>query len=307
MKKITIATRQSQLALWQANYVKTQIQQHHAIEVELLPITTKGDIIIDQPLSKIGGKGLFVKELEKALLDKRADIAVHSMKDVPMFLPDGLALPVVCEREDPRDVVVSRNNIPLNTLPKGSRVGTSSARRREMLRQHYPEFEYIDIRGNVNTRLRKLEEEKYDAIILAAAGLIRLEFTDKISEYLPTDYCIPSPGQGALGIECLADNDKLIKLLGALRHEKTQVLVTAERAVSRTLSGGCELPIAAYASLHGDVINLSAFIAMPDGSCVITCEQQGEYSKPDELGMAVAKALLRKGADKIIKLYRYEE
>lgn len=306
MNKITIATRQSKLALWQANYVKSRIESLHNIEVELLPITTKGDIIIDQPLAKIGGKGLFVKELERALLEKKADIAVHSMKDVPMQLPEGLVIPVICEREDPRDVIVSRHDVSFQQLTTGSIIGTSSARRREQLRRSCPHFNYVDIRGNVGTRLEKLASGQYDALVLAAAGMIRLGLGGKISEYLPCKDHIPSPGQGAIGIECRREDKALIELLAPLSHEPTQCCVTAERAFSATLNGSCELPLGAYAVLKGDEIHLSTFLAKPDGSCTMVYFERGPKNRAAGLGILVANAMLSKGADKIIQSCKHD-
>jgi hydroxymethylbilane synthase len=274
--KIVIATRESQLALWQANNVKAQLESLYPnLSVELLGMTTKGDQILDSPLSKIGGKGLFVKELETALMDGRADIAVHSMKDVPMAFPEGLGLAVICEREDPTDAFVSNHFNSIDDLPAGSIVGTSSLRRSCQLRMNRPDLVIKDLRGNVNTRLRKLDDGEYDAIILATAGLIRLEMKDRIRQKISTEASLPAGGQGAMGIECRSDDVQTINILAPLQHEATAVRVTAERAVNEHLNGGCQAPIACFATLTDDTIWLRVLVGSPDGKYMIQSEIYG--------------------------------
>ena len=250
-RTLTIATRESPLALWQAEFVRAALQQAHpGLNVQLLGMTSRGDQLLESPLAKIGGKGLFVKELEEALLDGRADIAVHSMKDVPMAFPAGLRLGVICEREDPSDAFVSRRYAALTELPQSSVVGTSSLRRECQLRQRRPDLDIRFLRGNVNTRLRKLDEDEYDAIILASAGLIRLGFEHRIAERIALDKSLPAGGQGAVGIECREADEAIIELLAPLHHQPTAWRVTAERAMNRRLEGGCQVPIAAYADFQ---------------------------------------------------------
>ena len=247
---LRIATRKSPLALWQAEFVKTQLLQYHShLQVEMVTMTTQGDKVIDTPLAKVGGKGLFVKELELAMLNGDADIAVHSMKDVPMTLPEGLSLEVICRREDPSDAFVSNNYGDLDQLPINSIIGTSSLRRQCQLRSIYPNLQVTDLRGNVNTRLSKLDDEKYDAIILASAGLIRLGMASRIKQKLQLDVCLPAAGQGAVGIECRANDENTIKLLSPLNDIQSSLCVRAERATNRHLQGGCQVPIACFAKL----------------------------------------------------------
>ena len=247
-KLVRIATRKSALALWQAEFVKAQLEHFHDdVRVELVPMSTQGDIILDTPLAKIGGKGLFVKELEQAMLDGRADIAVHSMKDVPVEFPDDLELHVICEREDPRDAFVSNNFANIDALPQGAIVGTSSLRRQCQIRALRPDLEIRDLRGNVNTRLAKLDSGQYDAIILAAAGLIRLEMGERIRDFIEPEVSLPANGQGAVGIECRIDDTVTKALLAPLEHSETRIRVNAERAMNRHLEGGCQVPIGAYA------------------------------------------------------------
>lgn len=299
--KIVIATRESQLALWQANNVKAQLESLYPdLKVELLGMTTKGDQILDSPLSKIGGKGLFVKELETALLDGRADIAVHSMKDVPMAFPEGLGLAVICEREDPRDAFISNHFDSIDKLPKGSVVGTSSLRRSCQLRMRRPDLVVKDLRGNVNTRLRKLDDGEYDAIILATAGLVRLEMEDRIKQRMPDDVSLPAGGQGAMGIECRSDDLETLKLLEPLQHEETAIRVTAERAVNERLNGGCQAPIACFATLADDQIYIRGLVGSPDGKTMIESDIMGHKEDAKHLGVKLADELLHKGADKIL-------
>jgi hydroxymethylbilane synthase len=299
--KIVIATRESQLALWQANNIKAQLESLYPnLCVELLGMTTKGDQILDSPLSKIGGKGLFVKELETALLDGRADIAVHSMKDVPMAFPEGLSLAVICEREDPTDAFVSNNFASIEALPAGSLVGTSSLRRSCQLRMHRPDLVIKDLRGNVNTRLRKLDEGEYDAIILASAGLMRLEMPDRIRLKMSAETSLPAGGQGAMGIECRTEDTETLALLAPLQHEETAIRVIAERAVNERLNGGCQAPIACFAILNDDRIWLRGLVGSPDGSIMIQSEIHGHKNDAKSLGVTLAEDLIARGADKIL-------
>ena len=298
---LRIATRESPLALWQANFVKDVLNQHHpALFVELVPMTTRGDQILDSPLAKVGGKGLFVKELEKAMLDGRADIAVHSMKDVPMEFPEGLGLAVICEREDPADAFVSNDYRSLKELPQGARVGTSSFRRQCQLKEQRPDLEILDLRGNVGTRLGKLDSGEYDGIILAAAGLIRLGLAERIRERLAYELSLPACGQGAVGIECRNDDLETLKLLDCLHHTQTAARVTAERAVNARLEGGCQVPIASFAELEGDSLNLRALVGAVDGSVIYRSERNGSQHDAERLGIEVAEDLLKQGAKAIL-------
>ena len=301
---IIIATRKSALALWQANFVKAELERLHPnLEVELLPMSSRGDHILDVPLAKVGGKGLFVKELEHSLLDGQADIAVHSMKDVPMSFPEGLCLPVIGEREDPRDAFVSNNYDNLASLPQGSVVGTSSLRRQCQLQARRPDLEVRFLRGNVNTRLAKLDAGEYDAILLASAGLIRLGFAERIAENLSIDDSLPAGGQGAIGIEIRQDDTATANLLAPLQHQPTAVCVGAERAMNHYLQGGCQVPIGAFATLDGDIITLKGLVGEPDGSQILTYQASGK--DPQQLGEQVAKALLAQGAGAILdKVYQ---
>lgn len=299
---LRIATRESALALWQANYVKDKLElAHPELTVELVPMTTKGDQILDTPLAKVGGKGLFVKELEVAMLEGRADIAVHSMKDVPVEFPDGLMLHTICEREDPRDAFVSNLFADLESLPEGSVVGTSSLRRQCQIKALRPDLVIKDLRGNVNTRLRKLDEGQYDAIILAAAGLIRLEMPERIKQYLPTEVLLPANGQGAVGIECRTDDKQVQTYLSVLEHAETRARVLAERAMNRKLEGGCQVPIGAFAEVSGDNIELRGLVGALDGSTIIRSDIQGTVDNAEQLGEALGQQLLDKGAASILK------
>ncbi|MED6301746.1 MAG: hydroxymethylbilane synthase [Pseudomonadota bacterium] len=301
MNSITIATRESPLALWQAHFVEAELKRHHpGIEVKLLGMTSRGDQLLDKPLYKVGGKGLFVKELEKALLDERADIAVHSMKDVPMELPPGLTLGVICEREDPRDALVGVTSF--DDLPEGARLGTSSLRRSCQVMQRRPDLQIGFLRGNVNTRLAKLDAGKFDAIILACAGLKRLGFDDRIGAAIDEDFLLPAGGQGAVGIEYRETDSRVAELLAPLAHEETSRRVIAERTVVRRLDGGCDVPIASFAVAVGDSLWLRARVGSPDGKTVIVSEARG--SEPEALGLEVADALIAKGAAEILKAAR---
>jgi len=301
MKKIRIATRQSPLALWQAEFVKAELLNHHPhIEVELLGFTTRADKMLDVSLSKIGGKGLFVKELEHALLNNDADIAVHSMKDVPMEFPEGLGLNVICEREDPRDAFVSNHYNTFMELPQGARLGTSSLRRQCQLKQLRPDLKIIDLRGNVQTRLKKLDAHEFDGIILASAGLKRLALSDRIAENLADSFCLPAGGQGAVGIEARTNDDATKALLRPLNHIHTEICVRAERALNAHLQGGCQVPIACYATLQDDVIFLRGLVGSIDGKIILRAEGTAHASQAETLGIQVAENLLAQGAQKIL-------
>ncbi len=298
---IRIATRKSPLALWQAHFVQSRLQQlYPQLRVELLPMSTKGDKILDSPLAKVGGKGLFVKELEQAILAGDAEIAVHSMKDVPVEFPDGLGLSIICEREDPRDAFVSARFPSLAELPAGSRVGTSSLRRQCQLRASRPDLQILDLRGNVNSRLAKLDGGEYDAILLAAAGLKRLGLQERITTLLPPEQSLPANGQGAVGIECRLDDDELLTLLAPLEHLPTRQRVLAERAMNRALQGGCQVPIGAYAELEGDQLWLRGLVGSPDGRQILHAECRGAASEPEALGQALADQLLAQGAARLL-------
>jgi len=303
MTTVRIATRKSALALWQAEYVKAQLEHFHQdITVELVPMTTKGDIILDTPLAKVGGKGLFVKELEVAMLEDRADIAVHSMKDVPVDFPDGLGLVVICPREDPRDAFVSNTYATLSDLPQGAIVGTSSLRRQCQLKAKRPDLDIRDLRGNVNTRLRKLDEGQYDAIILASAGLIRLAMSKRIAQYIEPEDMLPANGQGAVGIECRLDDDTIKALLSPLECSTTRSRVLTERAMNKALEGGCQVPIASYSviSADGKQVHLRGLVGAVDGSKIIASEITGPVEQGEALGNTLAQELLSRGADKIL-------
>ena len=300
-QKLVIASRESALAMWQALHIQARLQTlYPSCDVQILGMTTTGDQILDSPLSLIGGKGLFVKELEVALENGSADLAVHSMKDVPMNLPDGFAMAATGEREDARDAFVSNNFASLEDLPHGSIVGTSSLRRQSQLQARLPHLKIESLRGNVQTRLRKLDEGQYAAIILAAAGLIRLGLGDRIRAFIsPTD-SIPAVGQGALGIEIRADRTDLIEVLAPLNHIDTQLCVEAERGFSRALAGSCTVPLGAYALRDGDNINMTGFVASVDGKQMLREKITGLASNADAVGRALAAKLVARGADKIL-------
>lgn len=301
MNKIRIATRESALALWQAEFVKKLLRSHLPdLQVEIVGITTRGDKILDRPLSKVGGKGLFVKELETALLEGTADIAVHSMKDVPMVLPDGMSIATICERADPRDAFVSNDYRNLEELPSGAKLGTSSVRRKSQISALRPDLHYVDLRGNVGTRLRKLDEGHYDAILLAVAGLERLELSDRITYKLPVETSIPAAGQGAVGIECRSDDQATLSMLQRLNHEPTFICVSAERAMSRSLNANCEAPVAAYARLVGKDLNLVGLVASLDGGQILTDKVTGDASQAEQLGIQLADKLIAQGALELI-------
>ncbi len=305
-RTLKIATRKSPLALWQANFVKDRLEAlYPELQVELVPMSTQGDKILDTPLAKVGGKGLFVKELETAMLEGRADIAVHSMKDVPVEFPEGLGLHTICEREDPRDAFVSNRFGQIDELPQGAVVGTSSLRRQCQLRAARPDLVIRDLRGNVNTRLAKLDTGEYDAIILAAAGLKRLEMAHRITAFIEPEQSLPANGQGAVGIECRLDDHELHALLAPLEHPETRIRVLTERAMNRALQGGCQVPIGAYALVQGEEVWLRGLVGSPDGSRVIRDEIRGPLADGEALGHTLAQRLLADGADVILaEVYR---
>ena len=301
IKTITIASRESPLAIWQAEHIKSKIEiLYPDIKIKIKGFKTQGDKLLDQSLATIGGKGLFIKELEEALLGKKADIAVHSMKDIPMDIPDEFQLIAITERSDPRDAFVSNNYDSLAAMPKGSIVGTSSLRRQSQIKAKYPDLIIEPLRGNLQTRLNKLDKKQYGAIILAAAGLLRLGLEKRIKAYLGTDISIPSAGQGALGIEVLSGNEELNKLLKTLNDVDTSRCVLAERIVCRSLSGSCTVPLGAYASISKNNLIIQGFVALPDGSKIIRAESMGEKSEFYKIGETLSQLLIDKGAKEIL-------
>jgi hydroxymethylbilane synthase len=299
---LRIATRKSALALWQAEYVKAELERFHSeLAIELVPMVSRGDKILDVPLAKVGGKGLFVKELEHALLEKTADIAVHSMKDVPMEFPEGLGLAVICPREDPRDAFVSNTYASLAELPAGSVVGTSSLRRQCQLLASRPDLEIKFLRGNVNTRLQKLDDGEYDAIILASAGLLRLGMGERIREAIAAEAILPAGGQGAVGIEARVDDARIAELLAPLHCKLSAEQVVAERAMNKRLEGGCQVPIGCYAVHEGDNLWLRGLVGSPDGVQMLTDEIRGHKDEAETLGITLAERLLDAGAGAILK------
>jgi hydroxymethylbilane synthase len=298
--KLIIASRESRLAMWQANHIKESLELNE-YQVEVLGMTTKGDQILDQPLSSIGGKGLFIKELEVALQERRADLAVHSMKDVPMDMPDGFSLAAITRREDVRDAFVSNKFSSLAEMPAGSIVGTSSLRRQGQLLRKFPLLKIKSLRGNLDTRLAKLDAGEYDAIILAAAGLKRLGLGHRIRSEIDPKVIIPAPGQGALGIEILNDRSDLLEAIGALTDIETTICVRAERAFSKRLGGSCQLPIGAYAEIgQHQTFTMQGVIVMPDGSDIITANCKGPWKEAEKLGISMAEAMLARGGKKMI-------
>jgi len=298
---LRIATRKSPLALWQAEHVRARLLAlHPGLEVELVRLSTQGDRVLDSPLAKIGGKGLFVKELEQGMLDGTADIAVHSMKDVPAGFPDGLGLGAVLEREDPRDAFVSGEYTAIDALPEGARVGTSSLRRQCQLRERRPDLQISDLRGNVGTRLGKLDNGDYDAIVLACAGLKRLGMEARIARALPPDEMLPAIAQGVIGIECRVDDADVRALLEPLNHPETVVRTQAERAMNATLAGGCQAPVAGYAELHNGSLELRGLVGWPDGTGIIRGEVSGPVDAAADLGRQLAERLLVDGARPIL-------
>ncbi|WP_419812289.1 hydroxymethylbilane synthase [Bacterioplanoides sp.] len=308
IKTLRIATRKSPLAMWQAEHIKARLEAlHHGLIIELVTFTTKGDKILDTPLAKIGGKGLFVKELETAMLNGDADIAVHSMKDVPMEFPEGLELGVICERENPLDAFVSNTYKSIDELPQGAVVGTSSLRRQCQIQQQRPDLQIKSLRGNVQTRLSKLDDGEFDAIILAAAGLLRMEMDDRIASFIPSEQSLPAGGQGALGIEWRSGDEAVHELIKPLAHAPTAACVLAERALNRRLQGGCQVPIAAYAELDGEQLALRGLVGSVDGAQMLRTGQNGLAADAEAIGIAAAEHLLQQGAGKILQqVYGHE-
>lgn len=302
MKTLRIATRKSPLALWQAEDVKARIEALDAgINVELLKMTSKGDQLLDSPLAKIGGKGLFVKELETAMLDGKADIAVHSIKDVPAVLPEGLQLVHIMERENPHDAFVSNQYDKPENLPEGAVVGTCSLRRQAQIKARFPHLNVHNLRGNVNSRLAKLDNAEYDAIILASAGLIRLDMQERIACEMSVEDSLPAAGQGIVGIETRLDDEETTQIIDKLHHEETSYRVMAERALSARLDGGCQVPIGAYSVMQGSQIWLRGLVATPDGTQLVTADANAHKNEAVELGVQVAEMLLYRGASDILK------
>lgn len=301
-KTLTIATRKSPLAMWQAEFVKAELEKAHpGLEVILLPMSTKGDKILDVPLAKIGGKGLFTKELEDRMMAGEADIAVHSMKDVPMELPEGFALGAILERHSPTDAFVSNNYESFDDLPQGAVLGTSSLRRKAQLMAQRPDLIVKDLRGNVGTRLGKLDAGEYDAIVLATSGLQRLELDERIRHEFAPDVCLPAVTQGTLGIEYFEKDLEVLELIQVMNHKETEIRTQAERAMNHRLEGGCQVPIGVFAELNGEQIHLKGLVSELDGSKVLTAEATGKVSEAEALGIEVAEALLSQGADKILQ------
>ena len=300
-KKLVIATRRSRLAMWQAEHIRQKLEAlHKGLQVELLPLSTRGDELLDRRLDDAGGKGLFVKELETALAEARADLAVHSMKDVPAELPPGFSIAAIPAREDPRDVLVSKRFASLAEMPAGGTIGTSSLRRSAQIVERYPALDIRLLRGNVDTRLAKIDRGEYDAIVLAVAGLKRLGLEARATARLSADEMLPAPGQGALGIECLAAHEEVVALLAPLADGSTTACVLAERAVSRALGGNCSLPLAAFAQANMDNMRLRALVASADGRRVVRCELEGDIADPLALGERAAQELRRQGASEIL-------
>lgn len=301
-KTIRIATRQSPLALWQAEHVAYRLQQAFpGLKTELVKMVTRGDKILDAPLAKVGGKGLFVKELEQGMLEGAADIAVHSMKDVPVDFPEGLHLAVILDREDPTDAFVSNHYRNLAELPANARIGTSSLRRQCQIKEKFPQAEILSLRGNVNTRLAKLDADEYDAIILASAGLKRLGMGNRITAPLSPDESLPAMGQGAIGIECRTDDAEIHAYLQVLHDADTSIRVTAERAMNAHLNGGCQVPIAGFAEIQGDQLFMRGLVGSPDGALIYRAEARSPLAEAEQLGVSIADDLLRQGADKILR------
>ncbi|MBX2870272.1 MAG: hydroxymethylbilane synthase [Acidiferrobacterales bacterium] len=301
MKTLRIGTRKSQLALWQAYYVRDRLLAlHDHLQVELVEIVSQGDKTLDVPLSQVGGKGLFLKELEQALLDGRTDVAVHSMKDVTVTLPEGLIIPVICPREDPSDAFVSNEFQSLDEMPENAVVGSCSLRRRCQIQAAYPHLEVRNLRGNVNTRLSRLDNGDYDALILATAGLMRLEFHDRIRQKLDTELCLPAVGQGAVGIECREGDQDTLSLIQELADEDATTQLLAERAANERLGGGCHVPIAVHAEIHGETMWVRGLVGELDGSKILRSEATGAVAEAENLGQQVAERLLHQGAQQIL-------
>lgn len=298
--KIVLGTRGSKLAVWQAEWVKARLEGlYKGLTVELLKIKTTGDKILDVPLAKVGGKGLFVKEIEEAMLRGEIDIAVHSMKDVPVAFPPELHLPVICEREDPRDALIS-GGMKFADLPHGAKIGTSSLRRSCQLLSIRPDLQIVQLRGNLETRFRKLGEKEFDAMILAAAGVKRLGWQERITECIPAEISLPAIGQGAIGIECRKDDAETNKMIAALNHDETHICVTAERACLTKLEGGCQVPIAAHAVLDGKRLSMRGLVGSVDGKTILRSAAEGSAADAEAIGLRLAEDLLSKGADRIL-------
>ncbi len=301
-ERLRIATRKSPLALWQAEHVADRLRTlHPGLEVELVGMSTQGDKILDTPLAKIGGKGLFVKELEQGMMAGSADIAVHSMKDVPVTLPEGFHLAAILERHDPRDAFVSNHFASIDQLPLGARLGTASLRRQAQVAQYRPDLKILTLRGNINTRMAKLDADQYDAIILAASGLKRMGFDQRIRSCLSPEQSLPAIGQGALGIECRSDDERINRLIAPLNHAESAITVRAERAMNHRLNGGCQVPIAGFAELDGEGLRMRGLVAEVDGSEVIRAERRDRPENAELLGLALAEELLAKGAGRILQ------
>jgi len=302
LEKIRLGTRGSPLALWQANWIKKQLQATHKdLEVDIITIKTTGDKIQDVPLAKIGGKGLFLKEIENALLKNEIDIAVHSMKDVPVKLPQRLCIASYTEREDPRDALISKNGIKLSNMPKNAKIGTGSMRRQTQLLNYRPDFKIIPLRGNIETRIQKLETERLDGIILAAAGLIRMGWADKISEYIDTEILLPAIGQGSIGIESRNFDLNVLEAVVALDHENTNYALEAERAFLKVLEGGCQVPIGGYATIKDDQLTIKGLVGDLRGKEIVKSVKTGTIENAEYIGQDLAKEILDMGADKILK------
>ena len=300
-KKVVIGTRGSKLALWQAEWIRSQLMElHEGLEVELMKIKTTGDKIQDVPLAMVGGKGLFVKEIEEAMLRGEIDLAVHSMKDVPTILPESLFISVVTKREDPRDAFISNKYTSLGDMPGGARLGTSSLRRSCQIKALRPDIDIVSIRGNLDTRIRKLDEGEFDAIILAAAGMHRLGFEDRISETLDPEVSLPAIAQGAVGIECRRDDESTNALVAPLRHEETSICVAAERATLARLEGGCQVPIAAHAVLAGDTLVMDGLVGNLTGEVILRAHKKGSHADAEAIGVALAEELLAAGGKEIL-------
>ena len=310
MSRLRIGTRGSALALWQANHISGQLKELHGVESELIRIRTSGDRMQSAPVAQIneqigaemGGKGIFIKELEDALLANTIDLAVHSMKDVPTEIPPGLAFPAITRREDPRDCLISRTGRSLKGLPAGARIGTSSLRRQAQLRHHRPDLEVVNLRGNVDTRLKKLDAKEFDAVVLAMAGVNRLGFTSRISQVLDESVMLPAVGQGALGIETRADDARTSELVAALNDPESRACVTAERSLLHELQGGCQVPLGGLARLAGDALRIEAAVFSADGKEFVRREEQGTAADPAGAGKRLGQALLEAGADRILRL-----
>ncbi|MEQ1620948.1 MAG: hydroxymethylbilane synthase [Methylococcales bacterium] len=301
-KIIRIATRKSPLALWQAEHVAARLEQlFPGLKTELVKMTTQGDKILDAPLAKIGGKGLFVKELEQGMLEGSADIAVHSMKDVPVEFPEGLHLAAILTREDPTDAFVSSRYSSLDELPADAKIGTSSLRRQSQIKERFPNAEILSLRGNVNTRLAKLDAGEYDAIILASAGLKRLGMAGRITQSLDSGISLPACGQGAIGIECRVDDTEINEILKSLHDWQTGICVSAERAMNARLNGGCQVPIAGFATIKNDQLFMRGLVGSPDGQIIYRAERTGDLGQSEVIGKMIAEDLLNQGADKILQ------